>query len=120
MPTGPDLVGLGVPGELAAVLGNTDSTVTCAGTAQATATSIKTHNAALSAASSQTGAILPSAAKIGTPYYFVCTSSTAAVVYVPVGQLLNGTTNGSFTLAQNKAGILWQYKLNNWTSILTA
>lgn len=120
MPQPTDLMGLGMPPILSAALGNAANAVTCAGTAQATATKIKTHNSELVAASSQTGAILPSNALIGTPYFVNVSSSTSAVVYVPVGQLLNGVTNDSVTLATKKAAILWQYKLNNWTSLVTA
>jgi hypothetical protein len=120
MPQATDLMGVGIPPLAADELGNTANIVTCAGTGQTTATSIKTKNSELVAASSQTGAILPSSAKIGSPYYVVASASTAAVVYVPVGQYLNGAQNDSLTLTQNKAAILWQYKLNNWTKVLTA
>lgn len=120
MPQATDLMGVGIPAEAARELGNTANIVTCAGTSQTTATTIKTSNSELVAAGSATGAILPSSAKVGTPYYMNCSSSTSAVVYVPVGQLLNGVTNDSVTLAQKKAAILWQYKLNNWTSVVTA
>lgn len=120
MPQETDLTGLGLAPQLAEALGNQSNLITCAGTTQGTATLIKTKLSELSAAGSQTGAILPATAKIGTPYYVNCSSSTSAVIYVPVGQALNGATNDSLTLAQNKAAILWQYKLNNWTKVLTA
>lgn len=120
MPQATDLLGLGMSPFLAGELGNTASTLTCAGTTQATGAVIKSKNVELTAASSQTGALLQSASKIGSPYYLTCSSSTAAVVYVPVGQNLNGVANDSLTLAQHKSAIVWQYKLNNWTSVLTA
>jgi len=113
-PTSDDLVGLGLPGGIASELGNDPVTVTCAGTDQAHATLIKQKNVTLSAASSQTGAILPAAAKIGSPFYINCSSSTGAVVYCPVGHVLvntggaSSTSNGSATLVQYKSGIVWK------------
>jgi len=115
-----DLVGLGLPSPLANVLGNQDSIVTCAGTSQATATLIKTPNIELSAASSQTGAILNTTFLVGEEVYCFCSSSTAAFIYPPVGATLNGTLNGSLSLAQNKAAFLIQYKKGFWSSNLTA
>lgn len=120
MPTSENLVGLGMPAQLAAILGNQNSAVTCTGTAQATAAPILTHNIELTAASSQTGAILPSGALIGTPYYAACVSSTAAVIYCPVGATLTGTVNNSLTLTQNQAAILWQSSRNQWRTVKTA
>lgn len=120
MPTQTDLVGVGMPPLQAAVLGNQPQAVTCAGTTQATAAAIRTHNTELTAAASQTGAILPSGALIGTPYYTACVSSTAAVVYCPIGATLNGTLNNSLTITQNKAVTMWQSSLNQWRTNLTA
>ena len=120
MPTGDDLVGLGVPPQLAATLGNTPSSVTCAGTSQGAATAIRTHNSELVTDTSKTGAILPSDAKIGTPYFMFASASTSAVAYVPSGHYLNGSQNAGLTIAQNKGAILIQYKKNYWTSMLTA
>lgn len=120
MPTGDDLVGLGMPPSLASILGNQPSSLTCTGTAQGTAATILSKLIELVAASSQTGAILPSGAHIGSPFYVFCSSSTSAVVYCPSGHTLNGTANNSLTLAQNKSAYLVQYKKGFWTSNLTA
>ncbi len=120
MPTGDDLIGLGMPNMLAATLGNGPSVLTTTGTAQTTAATIKSHNVELTTAGSQTGAILPSTAKIGTLYYISNPTSTSGVVYVPVGHYLNGSQNAGLTVAQNKGAILWQYKASYWTSIINA
>lgn len=120
MPTGDDLVGLGVPPQLAEVLGNGPNALTTTGTSQATAATIKAHNTELTTAGSQTGAILPSAAKIGTLYYISNPTATSGVVYVPSGHYLNGSQNAGLTVAQNKGAILWQYKKTYWTSIINA
>ena len=115
MPQATDLMGHGMSPFLAKDLGNDANLVTCAGTTLGAATTIKTTNSELSAAGSQTGAILPTTAKIGTPYYAFCSSSTSAVIYVPSGQYLNTVQNDTFTLAQKKAVVLFQYKLNYWS-----
>ena len=120
MPTSDGLMGLGMSPFLASQMGNQDSIVTCAGTSQATATLIKTHMPEFSAASSQTGAIFNASASVGNPHFLFCSSSTAAVVYPPVGQTINGTLNGSFTLSQNKMAIAIQYKKGFWSTLLTA
>lgn len=120
MPTQSDLVGIGMPPLQAAVLGNSANALTCTGTTQATAAAILTHNVELTAASSQTGAALPSGALVGTPYYAACVSSTSAVIYVPVGHSLSGTGNAGLTIAQNKAAILWQSSLKQWRAVPAA
>jgi len=120
MPEGTDLIGLGMPPALAQILGNDDSIVTCAGTSQATATLIKTTNAELVAASNQTGAILSANTPIGSPVYGYVSSSTAAVVYPPIGHSLNGTLNLGLTLAQFKSVYFFQFKKNGWSANVTA
>ncbi len=120
MPGSDDLMGLGVPPLVADALGNDDLIVTCAGTSQATATLIRTTNSEFSAASSQTGAIMPTVAKVGTPYYTYTSSSTAAVVYPPVGHTLNGTVNLGLTLAQFKSAYFLQYRKGLWSANVTA
>lgn len=99
MPRPGDLMGSGLPPLLAAELGNEISSINGAGTTQATATAILSHMTAVTAASSQTGAILPSGALVGTPYYVISVSGTAAKVYCPSGHTLNGTTNGGATFS---------------------
>ena len=122
MPTGDDLIGVGVPNMVANIIGNTPSTLVCLGTSsQANSAPILSHLVELTAASgSANGAVLPSSAKIGTPYYFVTSTSTAAIVYVPSGHSLNGSSNGGITCAQWKGCIAWQYKSKNWTYVILA
>jgi len=121
MPTGDDLCGLGMSPGLATVLGNTDNALTCAASgAQAGAAAVKTHNTELVAAGGADSAILPSTAKVGTPYFFYTSSTTSAKVFVPVGHNLAGSANGSVTIAQGKAAIIWQYKLSNWAYVILA
>jgi hypothetical protein len=124
MPTGDDLIGLGMPSELARSLGNSPNALACTGTSSATAATIKTHLVELVPSSSNTGAIFQSSAKVGSPHYFFNAQSTSAVIYVPSGDTFNGTLNGTFTLAQNKSAIITKYKVSAgagyWASVLTA
>lgn len=121
MPTETDLCGLGMSPFLAQTLGNQPSNVTCTGTAQTTAAAMLTKNVVLNAQSSQTGAIIPSTAKVGSPHYFAngTLSGASAVVYVPVGHSLNGVASQSVgvTIAANHAGILIQLSPRVWYTI---
>lgn len=99
MPRPGDLMGAGMPPLQAAELGNEVLSINGAGTTQATATLITSHMVAVTAASSQTGAILPIGGLIGTPYFVASVSGTAAKIYCPVGHTLNGTSNGGATFS---------------------
>lgn len=118
--TSDDLLGLGMPAQLAAMVGANPSKLTTAGTTQATAATMLTRNAELSTGAGQTGAVPNPAAALMNPYWVTNQTATTAVVYVPVGHTLNGTLNSSVNLAQFKSLLLWQYKPKNWTYILTA
>lgn len=99
MPLSQDLMGVGTPPSVAGMLGNDPVSINGAGTAQSTATAITSHLSLVTGASSNTGAILPSTAKIGTPYYVVSVGGTAAKIYCPSGHTLNATTNGGATFS---------------------
>lgn len=101
MPTSNDLMGFGIGPFLGAALGNDPQALTATGTSQTTAAAIRTTNVELTTASSNTGAILPSTAPVGTPFYVaqVSSISNAGIVYAPVGHTMNTTTNGKFTFA---------------------
>jgi len=115
------LTGLGVPAQLAALLGAQPAVLACAGTTQGTAAVIKSRGSELTVADgSHAGAIPPSDAPVMVPFALTNSSSTTAVLYVPVGHTLNGTLNSSVNVAQNKSIYFWQYKSKNWTYILTA
>lgn len=114
------LMGLGMPAQLSSVIGANPHNLTCAGTAQTTAAVLKSRNSQITTAGGATGAIPPSNAGVMEPYFIVNTTATSGVVYVPVGHTLFSTANGSITIAQNKAAILWQYKASNWAYIILA
>ena len=102
MPQAPDLMGGGLAPQIAGELGNTYQAVTGAGTSQSTAALIYEHLVAVTGASSQTGAKLPSGAKIGTPYFIFSVGSAAAVIYP---NSTTGTINGGSGGAALSGGI---------------
>ena len=129
MPQATDLTGLGMAPELARELGNTTNALTCVGNSQALAITggavVKTTNTELvTTSSSIVAAVLPSSAKVGTAYFLNAQATDSAVVYVTLGDYLNGSQNAGLTLAAHKAGIMWKYKISAgvgyWASILTA
>ena len=123
MPKPEDLMGNGMPGELANVLGVAPLKITCAGTTQGTATAIPlVTGIELVPVTNQTGAILNTNSLVGTKYYCFNAAATAvtAKVYCPVGETMNGSLNGSVSIAQNQGCIVEQYKNNYWMSVLTA
>lgn len=113
-------MGLGMPAQVSNLLGANPHALTTTGTAQGTAAVLKSRNTELVTAASQTGAIPPSDAGVMQPYFLTSQAATSGVVYVPVGHSLNGSANGSFTLAQAKSAIFWQYKKSNWTYVILA
>lgn len=121
MPRSEDLMGGGIAPLVSAMLGNDPQALTTTGTTQATAAAIRSHLATLTTASSQTGAILPSNAKVGTPYWVSNPASTTGIVYAPASTTLNGAASTTgLNLAQNKAAIFIQTAVGVWVSILTA
>lgn len=114
------LMGEGMPPQLANRLGGEPNVLTAAGTTQGTAAILKSRNTEISTGASATGVIPPTSALICEDYYLFCSTATSAVFYCPSGHTLNGTLNGSLTIAQNKAAIVWQYKKGFWASVLTA
>jgi hypothetical protein len=116
------LAGLGMPAQLAALIGGNPSALTCVGTTQVGAAIIKSKNTELVTAASNTAAIFPSNAAVMEPYWITVQSATAAVLWVPVGHTLNGTLNSSVLsgtgMIQFRSIIIWQYKVKNWTYIL--
>jgi len=115
------LMGLGLPGELAAIVGADYQLVVGIGTAQVGARSIVGDNAELNVSVGQTAVILPFVQAVAEPVFAFNSSSTAtsALVFVPVGHTLNNTLNASLAVPQNKAAIFWQYKPKFWASILS-
>ena len=119
-----DLMGLGVPAEVAKRIGMTPTAITCAGTSsQANATAVASQVKCLilsAASSSANGAVLSSSVGQGEFITASNAGSTTALVYCPSGFTMNGTSNGSVSIAQNKAAIIWRTSATAFVSVLTA
>lgn len=102
-----DLTGLGLPGALAAMLGEDVATLAGVGTAQSGAAQIATPVVLATTSSGQTAFALPSGTAnpgltaAGNEVVVFCTSATTALVFPPVGGTLNGGSS-SVSVAQNK------------------
>ena len=121
MAQGTDLMGHSMPFGLASLLGNDPALIAAAGSTQAGAKTISDNTYLVEfTATGADGIILPTKAKIGTPFFVINSSGSTGLVYVPVSQYLNTTQNGSLSMTTHTRAIFIQYKLNYWLSILSA
>ena len=129
MPDSRNLVGLGVPPQVAEELGAVPATIAGTGTTQGAAAALTTKNAILNAQSSQTAFYLPTATaspiaskQLFAPYYLAygTVSGASPIVYVGTGGYMNGVLNGSITLASGQAAIAWQVSSGVYYSVKTA
>jgi len=121
MPSAKDLIGVGVPAAQATVLGLTVTAKTGVGTAQATGTPITSNLSVLTTASGQTAFRLPSNGIGGGPYIVFNTTSDAALVFPPSGgNIQGGSTDASFSVAQNKSAMFFKNTATNWVVNLSA
>jgi hypothetical protein len=121
MSTVQDLMGLGMPGALANRLGNSvNDPLVAAGTSSTTATTIQNHVTNVTAASSQTGVIIPASASIGSVWFISCDHATTAtaVVYPPSGATI--TNASSVNLAQDKDMIVWRISSTKFAHVILA
>lgn len=124
-----NLEGFGLPGEVSNVLGDVPTVVVAKGTTQAAATYLLSNNSSINAQTSQTGVFLPTATAsppadplMWCPYYLNYSTLSAAspVIYVGLGGFMNGTLNGSITIAAGQAAIAWQVAPGVYYSVKTA
>jgi hypothetical protein len=122
MPASSDdnLVGFGMNPIQASMLGANPVAVAGVGTSQTGAATLKGKSCELTTSGGQTAFIIPAVRGMQEPQHVFTSSATTALVFVPVGHTLNGTLNGSLSVAQNKAAILWQYNKGFWASLLAA
>ncbi len=114
MPTSLDLEGLGTAAQLAKKLGNDPQTVTGVGTGQNGGATIIDACVELVTAGGATAATIVSSWPVGSPIYVYNSTATSGVVFVPTGHYLNGSQNGSLTIATTLSTIFFQYKKNYW------
>ena len=119
MPTPSDLMGYGMAPFLAGELGNVGQVVTAAGTSVGTATQAyaEGHILLVNGQSSQTGVILPTNAKIGTPYYVVGTGANAPVVYAVSPVVINNAAASVTLSGATATGIFIRTSSTQWYSI---
>ena len=124
MSTIQDLMGLGMPGPLASRIGNNvTAALAGVGTAQAGAAAIRTKVTTGTTSGGATAFILPSAASIGSVWYFMNNSATAALVYPPAGvsgTINNGSADASFSVAQSKPTTFIRVSTVAWMASLSA
>ena len=114
------LTGLGVPADLADLMGADYFLAVGKGITQSGAQALVGDNAELSASSGQTAFLLPITQQIAEPLFVVNPSATTALIYAPLAtHALNGSTTVPLSVVQNKAAIIWQYKPKFWVSILS-
>jgi len=119
MPQEVDLCDLGMPGPLADQLGFTATSLTATGSAQTDAALILSQLVTLTATGAD-GAILPTIATIGSPYWVFNSSASTGLVYCPVGSTMNGSLNSSTSVTTHKLAVFVQQARNKWSSILSA
>ena len=101
------------------------------GTTQAAAAPVTSKRASLNAQTSQTAFYLPPATtapagssglQMFAPYYlnYSTLSNASPILFVGVGGYMNGTLNGSITLASGQAAVVWQQTAGLYYSIKTA
>ena len=114
------LISLGMWGEIAeqVVCGEVVTALTAAGSTQATALPITASAAIFGTVASGTGAIL--AQTSGARVLVRNGGANALLVYAPVGGTMNGTSNGSLSIATTKNALFVSADGTNWYSILSA
>jgi hypothetical protein len=121
MPSAKSLIGVGVPAAQANTLGFTVSSKTAVGTAQTGAVAITTNFTILTTASGQTAAVLPATEIGGGPYIIANISATTALIFPPSGGAIQGgSTDASFSLAQNKTAMFFKTTATAWVANLSA
>jgi hypothetical protein len=109
-----DLVGTGVPPQTALTAGHQAVSIAAAGTTQGGATLI-TGSVCQFSATGADGVVLNSASPLAKAHYINCISG-GGIVYCPLGHTMNGTSNGSVSIASAASVIVWQYASKKWAS----
>lgn len=116
-----DLMGLGMPGPLASLLGNTPTTIAGVGTSQAGAAKLNASMVQLTTGSGQTAFIFNSAASLSRLYFIYNSSATTALLFPGVGGTIVGSSqDASLSLAQNKSVMVWHYSSLIWVPLISA
>lgn len=111
-----DLTGLGMSPMQAIELGNQPTSLTAAGSTQATAAAILSRLVNMTATGAD-GIILPSNALIGSPYWVFNSSGSTGKVYCAVGDTMNTVSNSSLSVTTLKLAVFIKHSKGNWSSI---
>lgn len=121
MPLTTSLVGLGMPVELASLIGNTPATIAGVGTSQAGAATLTSSMAQLTTGSGQTAFVFRGTSSITRLFFLFNTSATTALIYPQVGGTIQGQSqDAAFSIAQNKGAIFWHFSSLIWVPVLSA
>lgn len=122
MPSVQTLMNLGMPSGPARRIGKTPTSKTGVGTAQTGATLLAVEEfGILTTAGGATAFVLPSDAALGDDVVVFNNTATAALLFPHSGgNINNGSTDASISLAQNKKATLTKLTSTLWTSGLTA
>lgn len=117
MATRSELMASGMPWLQAQMLGVAVGTaLSAAGTTQATGTTISAGFSEFSTVASGAGATLPTAG--AQPMYGVLnTGANVLTVYCAVGEVMNGTTNGSVQIAPGRSALFLPHN-NRWIGLV--
>jgi hypothetical protein len=120
MTTQNKLVSLGMWAEIAeqVVLGDVVTGLTAAGSTQATALTISADMNVFGTVASGAGAVL--AVADGARIFVRNGGANALLVYAPVGGTMNGTSNGSLSVATTKNAMFFSANGVDWYSVLSA
>lgn len=121
MPSFQELIGLGEAPRLAAANGNVLSAKTGVGTAQVGATPITTNFTILTTAGGATAFLLPAVPAGAGPFFVSNAGATAALIFPPSGgSIQGGSTDASFSVAQNKPTNFYKTSSTAWVAIISA
>lgn len=120
MATRQDLMGLGMPGPLATLLGNVPTSVTGIGTSQAGGALLQSMTSCVTAGGA-TAYTISANTSLSRLFFVFNGSSTTALIYPPVGGAIGGgATDAAFSLVQGKSVIIWRFSTNVFPAVLTA
>ncbi len=107
-------------GHAIAINGSMNTTVSAAGTTQATATAIGAGNSFISTAAASSGVVLPQG-QPGDEFDIYNGGANAVTVYPPTGAKINGLgTNSGMTLGTNSECHYKQWSTTQFTANLSA
>ena len=114
------LLALGVPAQLAELMGATPATQAGSGTTQAgTPTILKSKSVELTASGGNTAFIMNSGIGVNEPIFVFNSSGTTALVFPPLNGTLNNSTTVPLSVGATQGAWIWQYKKGFWASVLT-